>query len=330
MKVVKVLICVVLILGLAVMVNFGAQGSSLVTAENPFGLRGTGVRPSGEKLTNIDMSVDEIALAYQLYTIACLNDKNLPYRAFYSICPTSNLAMGMDNKILLNILEIKNGEEYYRIDYRIKDSVPLFTALPTLEVTINYFLQIVTTERRYASLELGHGLYQLTLNANTDENGAPYANWSKIHEDITEDIHIFNAAQEGVYEKSAHTIALDTIKAATVAYNEAKGIYTVDITLDVETIDPVLGVNKATQNTRPIIQEGADAPDAHYTEITMSYEIWDNGYFKEFKAHEKWEATTMGRLAIKSEFNYHDIYSYLDTDCVISKYYKDGDFVDSY
>ncbi len=329
MKVVKILISVILILGLAVMVNAGLEEEALITAENPFGLTGVGVRPDGEKLTNIDMQKDEIELAYQLYSIACQKDKEAEYRACYSICPTSNLAAGMDNKILLNILEIKNREEYYRIDYRIKDDVPLFNAMPALEVIINHFLQIVTTERRYASLSQGHGLYQLTLNATTNEAGAPYANWSKILEDITQDLPIFHNSQEEDYAKSAHIIALDTIQSASVTYDEENGIYTVTVSLDVFSIDPVLGVNKATSITRPIIQEGADSEDAHYTELEISFDIWDNGYFKDFHSKEIWKATTVASLAIVSTFVYHDRYSYKEADCDISKYYNDG-FIDNY
>ncbi len=332
MKTVKVLICVVLIIGLLAMLNFSMNGSSLVTTENPFGLKGAGVRPEGEKLTNIDMSKDDITLAYELYTLACLNDKNAEYRAWYSICPTSNVAVGMDNKILLNILEIKNKNEYYRIDYRIKDDVPLFNKMPALEVLINRFLQIVTTERRYASLELGKGYYQLTLNADTDQEGAPYANWDKILEDITEEPRIFNSAQEADYSKSDHIIALDTISKASVTYNEEKGVYSVSLVLDVESIDPELGVNKATLKTRPIIQEGANAEDAHYTTLEISFEVWDNGFFKEYNSYELWEATVniIRDLPITSEFQYHEVYSYNPDDCDISKYYKDGNFIDNY
>lgn len=329
MKIIKTFIAIVLIAGLAVMVNVGLEEEGLVTAENPFGLAGVGIRPDGEKLTNIDMSKDEIELAYQLYTIACQNDKNAEYRACYSICPTSNLAVNMDNKILLNILEIKNKEEFYRIDYRIKDDVPLFNAMPALEVLINRFLQIVTTERRYASLSQGYSQYQLTLNATTNDDGAPYANWSKILEDLTEELPIFHPSQEEEYEKSAHIIALDTIQSASVTYDEAKGIYSVTVSLDVFSIDPVLGVNKATLKTRPIIQEGADAEDAHYTELEISFDLWDNGYFKDFHSKEHWRATTVANLAVVCTFVYHDRYSYKEADCDISKYYNNG-FINDY
>ena len=123
-----------------------------VVTDNPFGLVGLGEKPEGEVISPYDTSVtgeDAITLAVQMYDLACANDKNATNRAILSICHTSNVSNisgnRMDNKILLNILEIKNGNEYYRIDYRIKEDVPLFNAMPMLEDAINKSLELVTT-----------------------------------------------------------------------------------------------------------------------------------------------------------------------------------------
>lgn len=318
---------------------FNRQQDPIATAENPFALQGLGVRPAGAKsiTRNVDVEgQDAINLAVELYEIGCDNDKLTDHRAFFSVCPTSNLAAGMDNKILLNILEVKNGTEYYRVDYRLRDSVPLFDLIP--ESTINKAVKLVTTERRYMNTSMDYTRYQQILNAMTDENGVPYADWSnkaKIDEKTNPNEgpskpKIFNKDQDGIYRKSDHTIETDTITEATVTYNETEGFYSVIIKLDCSFDGN--GFNKATQNTRPLIQDGAGAPNAKYDEITIEFELWDNGYFKTFKSTEHWSATKkiVLDLEIVSTFYYTDVYSYDVRDCNIAKYYKDGNFIDDY
>jgi hypothetical protein len=329
MKIAKTIIVILLIVGLAAMINYGVKSPALAKADNPFGLMSTGVRPEGEKLTGIDMEKDQIALALELYYLACQKDKDAPCRAFYSICPTSNVSAGMDNRILLNILEIKNGEEFFRIDYRLKDSVPLFDRMPFLEVPLNQLIRLVTTERKYYNLSMEHALYQQVLNANTDENGIPYANWTTLYKESQLDPVIFNSAQEQPYRKSSHIIEEDTVTDASVTYNEEGGIYYVTISLDVETIDPELGVNKATKDTLVSIKEGAGSDNVRFTSVEVEFQMWDNGYFKEYSCIENWEGKVAMNLNVSSEFYYRDIYSYAEADCDISAYYANGAFVNN-
>lgn len=322
------------------MLLVGCNNDPLVTSDNPFGLYELGdTRPEGEKIELSDLDVDtndENALAIALYELANLNDKTTAHRAMYSFCPTSNVAMGMDNRILVNILEIKNGDEFFRVDYRLEDDVPIFSALP--KKAINNALELVVTERRYANTDMDYTRYQkiknaqTTVKANEDdpiEEGIPYAIWEE--KDITEITdpeqqpskpQIFSASQEGTYYKSAHNVSIDTISEASVEYREDEGVYFVSMTLDVS--NPV-----TTENTRPLIQEGSGADNADYNEIVIEFEMWDNGYYKEFWSNEYWSATlNIFSLEISSTFEYHDVYSYDVRDCDISKYYADGEFVD--
>ena len=256
------------------------------------------------------------------------------HRAFYSVCPTSNVAMNMDNKVLLNILEIKNDKEFYRIDYRLKDEIPLFSYFP--EKQINNFIKLVTTERRYMHIDMDHTRYQQILNANTDENGIPFAIWtdtSRLEEKTDPESggskpKTFSRHQPGDYSKSDHIIEIGTVSTATVTYDAEAGVYKVVMELDVE-IDEN-GNNRATENTRPLILEGANSKDAHYTQILVEFELWDNGYYKEFKSTEFWEGTTVFNLSVDSKFFYHDIYSYDVRDCNISKFYANDEFIDYY
>ncbi|MGI6702249.1 MAG: hypothetical protein ACOX3U_07335 [Christensenellales bacterium] len=328
---------IVLVLTLTMIMSGCKESTPLATSENPFGLIGMDIRPDIEGKIDIDIdSDDQIALAVQLYEIACDNDKEVDCRAYYSYCPTNNVAIGMNNKILLNILEVKSGDEYFRIDYRLRDDIPLFNYMPGSEDTINKFIKLVTTERRYANTDMDHTLYEQVLNASTTEEGIPYANWSNESDIIKftdpsespSKPRVFSKNQEGVFRKTEHVIDQDTVKSATVTYDEEDGIYSVRIELDC-TLDEN-DYNKATEFTRPYILEGANSKDAHYTDIIIEFDLWDNGYFKEYYSTEKWFGHTVLNLEVSSEFLYKDVFSYDERDCVISKFYKDGDFVDDY
>lgn len=341
MKRIIKLVTVMLIIAISCVMMFGCKKPViLATADNPFALAGLNVRPAGAKSVIKDVNVegqDAINLAVELYELASNNDKNVSHRAFYSVCPTNNVAMKMNNKILLNILEIKNADEYYRIDYRLKEDVELFNRFSTLEKPINEAIKLVTTERRYMKTDMDYTRYQMVTNALTDINGVPYADWSdtaKIDEKVDpaqgpSKPKLFSASQEGEYRKSDHIIDTDTILSAVVTYDEVKGVYKVSLELDCTIVD---GVNKATQNTRPLIQDGSGADNAKYDQILIEFEIWDNGYFKEFKSTEYWSAQMkiVMTLDITSEFLYHDVYSYDINDCNISKYYAGGQFIDDY
>lgn len=332
---------IALIIAMTSFIMMGCKNTEvLATAENPFALASLNVRPDGEKIADRNVDVegqDAIDLAVELYELACNNDKMTPYRAFYSVCPTHNVAMGMNNDILLNILEFKNNNEYYRIDYRLKQNVELFNTFPYAETPINNSIKLVTAERRYSNTDMDYTRYQQILNANTDANGVPYADWSatdKIIEKIDpnegeSEVKIFSATQEGVYRKSDHVIEADTITTATVTYDATAGIYTIALDLDCTIVD---GYNKATEFTRPLIQNGSGADNAKYDSIHIEFTMWDNGYFKEFKSSEYWSAKLqiVLTLDVSSEFLYDEIYSYDEADCNIGKYYANGEFINDY
>ena len=338
MKRIYKIITVLLIIAMVGMFTYGCKKIILATAENPFALKGLGVRPEGVKISPMDVNVEgekAIKLAVEIYELACSYDKMADCRGYFSVCPTSNIAAKMNNKVLLNILEIKSGNEYYRIDYRLKDDIPIFTAMPYAEKPINESIRLVTTERIYMKTDMDYTRYQIVTNANTDEKGIPYADWSDKMEEFTDPNkqpskpRVFSNSQQGDYRKSEHIIEEDTVKSATVTYNEAGGYYTVTMELNCE-IDEN-GYNKATLNTRPLIQDGSGADNAKYDDITIEFEMWDNGYFKQFKSTENWSAKLkLFGIEVSSNFLYVDMYTYDPDDCVISKYYKDGNFVDDY
>ncbi len=332
-----------------------------------------GAKPSFAALaTPYDTSrTDEDAiriLAVQMYNDACLRDLQATQRATYSYVPTHNVAMNMDNQVLLNIYEIKNGNEYYRIDYRLKKDIPLFNALPTAERSINNMLELVTTERRYMNTDMDTIKYEKILNASTNADGVPYANWSDtdklttkeegvgLNKVFNNDIDIDYATDWNIdigckYQKSEFVINENTVDTATVAYNDVEGFYTIDVTLDCALVygDDIpegkvtdknntgsrsyasLGYNEATELTRAYIQDGAGTDNVAYTSIHITMEVWDSGHFKTYSSVESWEGTlNIFSIGVSSDFLYYDVYSYDEENCNISKYYTNDDFVDDY
>jgi hypothetical protein len=336
-KLVKTLTAMLLIAVMSVFL-FGCGGDEEppVTTDNPFGLVGLGVKPEGEVVSPYDTTVTgdaAITLAVEMYDLACANDKNATNRAILSICHTSNVSvMGdnnrMDNKVLLNILEIKSGNEFYRIDYRIKEDIPLFNAMPMLEDAINKSLELVTTERKYTNTSMDYLKYEKTHNALTDADGIPYADWTDAEDVTTEqkEMQIFAASQDGDVRPTEHTVNTNTVSEATITYNETEGFYAVNMTLD-------CSLDETTENTRHYIQEGSKADNAAYQTITVQFEMWNNGYFKSFGTNEYWTAQLdfkIMKVGVESTFPYYNEYSYDPDDCVISKYYTNDDFIDNY
>lgn len=267
--------------------------------------------PDKPKFADIDMITDlkiptkdedKNKLAYDLYALANKNDQAVEGRMYYSFCPTDNIAMGMSQKIDLYIFNIKDGDEFFRIDYRVKNSVPLLDTMPWL----NNALELVTTERNYYNPKLGKMYYEKVRNADLDKDkNIPIANWeetksNKIYKE-QRSAPYYNATQDKKYEKCDHTILADTIKSAEIKKTEDG----VKVKIVLDCVNPI-----TTEKTRPLIIEGANAKNAEYKEITVEFELWANGYYKTYTQSDLWTAKAMGTIDIVSTFDYTDVYVY--------------------
>lgn len=242
-----------------------------------------------------------IAKAYELYDLANKNDQKVDERLFYSYCPTSNIAAGMDNKIDLHIFELKNKNEYFRIDYRVENNIPLFNAFPAAKNSINKMLTLVTTERQYYKTGMQNRKFESVLNSTINEAGIPVATWDDIKKQEDREIPYFNASQELNYQKFDHTVSVETIKTASI--EKIDNYYLVRVSLDCE--NP-----KTTEKTRKGIQDGSGDERASYISIDMEFEIWDNGYYKQTKSVEHWGNAKVMSFSVESTFTYTDKYEY--------------------
>lgn len=307
-----------------------AEGAN-VFAENPHGFIKLGVRPSGERniyMTSFDkMSAEELKeAALKMYLDAGINFK-MNDVVVYDNCHTSFSVLNIVNLVNIDSVVIKNDDEYFRVDYRLKNKTPFLDAFKSFEKQINDSLELVLTERTYATAESETAVYQKVRNAYIDENKSPYAIWDDPKYTVfTEqrDKPIFSPYQEGVYGLTAHTVTTDTIESADINYFKAEGYYEINIVLDVN--NPV-----TTETAVGNIRKGSGDENANFDKLNIVFSVWDNGYLRAFKMEESWKANAMGIELLKfaSVFNYDMYFSYASEDCNLAEYYDYVKFMES-
>lgn len=298
-----------------------AEGAN-VFAENPHGFVKLGVRPLGERnifMTNFDkMSADELKEAALKMYLDAGNNFKINDVVVYDNCLSSFSVLNIVNTVNIDSVIIKNDDEYFRIDYRLKNKTPFLDAFKSFEKQINDGLELVLTERTYATAESETAVYQKVRNAHIDENKSPYAIWDDPSYTVfTEqrDKPIFSPSQEGVYGLTAHTVTMDTIESADINYFKAEGYYEINMVLDVN--NPV-----TTEAAVGNIRKGSGDENANFDKLDIVFSVWDNGYIRAFKMEESWKANAMGIELLKfaSVFNYNMFFSYASEDCNLAEY----------
>ena len=270
-----------------------------------------------------------IEQAIWLYDYANYLDQMLDYRFYYSYCPTllDTPVVGL-NKVDLHRYEIKNKNEYFKVEYRVKREIPLFTMLPTMEADINKSLKLVLAERWYANLGAKKAyneddeplvIYQEVANSKmvssakgdimvpsadfsekavTDNmKGKKYTNYtpkngkSKYPDGYT--VPAFTASQyedeDYYYTRLPFVVDLDTVLSATVAPSVGEdGLPDGGLKVTM-----VLDTDNydATEFALEGIKEGTKDPNSRFTSIEFDFTVWDTGYYKYFNETERWEAT---------------------------------------
>ncbi|MBO4695301.1 MAG: hypothetical protein J5656_05255 [Clostridia bacterium] len=138
------------------------------------------------------------------------------------------------------------------------------------------------------------------------------------------DQHIF-------FSKDASMSVYNNIKSAEVKYTEESesgandGYYTVKIELD-------CSVNSETDNNYTSADtcwalrdsQAAGTNLANFTKIEITFELWDNGYFKIWDMVEDWYVAnayndTIGSIGeMGAEQEYHEIFTYHELDCKLT------------
>ncbi len=314
-------VMVVVLSGAGVLIYFQNQGDPnyVPPEQNRHKFNGLLIRPEYSGSVNSEIPTEEGALkdyAYYLYALAAENAKNCPQMLAFSNCSTSFSVLKIVNYIDLDIVLIKNQEDFFRIDYRLNNNVP-FLKLKSFAKQINDSLDLVITERYYANTSMEKMLYQKVKNAYL-ENNLPKADWELKDYPITEKEmpkEVYSSAQEGAFSLVGYTVKPETIKTAAVSYDKKGKFYTVDIVFDCE--NPEL-----TEKIIDLIRTGASDPNANYNEMKMTFTVWDNGYLRSLSSYETWSAAALGvsTLAFESVFDYNWMISYSSTDCDLNSY----------
>lgn len=125
--------------------------------------------------------------------------------------------------------------------------------------------------------------------------------WTKaVNEE--EEIPVYYSGQSGPYVQTDQIINEDSITSADISYNAEEGYYTLVLELD----PPI-----ATTKSQIMLRANSGNDQAYYTSLTQTIEIWDNGYFRYFRAQDNWEGP--GTIKMTSEIDfitnfYYDTY----------------------
>ena len=136
------------------------------------------------------------------------------------------------------------------------------------------------------------------------------------------DQHIFFSTGDDAnkYDAEGNLVEEDyynTIVSATVEYNAEGGYYVVHMVMDSTKQYTHIDTSWALQDNK-----GAKDPTARFTRFEVTFELWDNGYFKQWEMWEDWDAPkAQGFLHMSAEQYYKTVFSYDEMDADFSDYY---------
>ena len=136
------------------------------------------------------------------------------------------------------------------------------------------------------------------------------------------DQHVFFSTDDDAnkYDENGALIEEDyynTIKSATISYNADGGYYTIHMVIDSDKEYTHIDTEWALKDNN-----GAKDSNAKFTGLEIEFELWDNGYFKQWKMWEKWEAPrAYGMLEMKADQYYVAVFSYNYMSADFTKYY---------
>lgn len=201
---------------------------------------------------------------------------------------------------------VKNEDKFHYIEYSFiqetKDALSglLSAAAGAVEPKSTKFAL-----RKYTDKTMDKILVQRTIDPTPtftfdekEKKNIYNAEWDKIMKE-EEEIPIYYKDQTEKYEQTEQLINSETIKDATITYNEEEGYYTLVLELD-----PDLSTDK----TRARLIASTKNSSAKYIRLIQTIEIWDNGYYRYFRAEDDWEAP--GVITMKSEIDFRTYFYY--------------------
>lgn len=136
------------------------------------------------------------------------------------------------------------------------------------------------------------------------------------------DQHVFFSTGDDAnkYDENGVLIEEDyynTIKSATISYNADGGYYTVHMVIDSDKEYTHIDTEWALKDNN-----GAKDSSAKFTGLEIEFELWDNGYFKQWKMWEKWEAPrAYGMMEMSADQYYVAVFSYNNLSADFEAYY---------
>ena len=137
------------------------------------------------------------------------------------------------------------------------------------------------------------------------------------------DQHVFFSTGDDAnrYDNNGNLIEEDyynTIISATVEYNAEGGYYTVHILVDSDKAYTHIDTEWALKDSN-----GAKDKNARFTGLEIEFQLWDNGYFKQWEMWENWKAPkAYGLMEMTADQYYIAVFSYNEQSADFSKYYS--------
>jgi hypothetical protein len=201
---------------------------------------------------------------------------------------------------------VKNSDEYYYLEYSFIP--PSNDAISGLFSGLAGAIAKESTQfalRKYYDSSMDSIRVQRVINPTPsmvfdEETGKNIytVDWTEVV-DEEEDIPIFYSGQSVPYVQTEQIINEDTVTSAEVSYNAEEGYYTLVLELD---------TTLATTLTQARLRENSDNDQAFYTRLIQTIEIWDNGYFRYFRAQDDWEGP--GAITMTSEIDFRTYFYY--------------------
>lgn len=112
----------------------------------------------------------------------------------------------------------------------------------------------------------------------------------------------------------------NTIKSASVTYNAEGGYYEVNMVMDSTKEYTHIDTLWALRD-----DGGTKDPKARFTYLEITFQLWDNGYFKQWDMWEKWECDKAhGMMAMSADQHYISYFSYAKEDAVFDSYLEES------
>jgi hypothetical protein len=298
---------------LTVLICFLAIQSFMPAEEIPTQQFGIGDKPQVESLNltlpDEDDMEEKIDFAVSLYTTA-----NALYKSTEDVAlmvASSTAMLGGMVKVPGFRYILKNSDEYYYLEYSF---IPPADPSDPLSGLISGIAGLIAKEstqfalRKYYDSSMDDIRVQRVIDPTPElvfdeETGKNIYNvdWTNVVEE-EEETPIFYSGQSEPYVQTEQIINKDTVTSAEVSYNEEEGYYTLVLELD---------TTLATTLTQARLRANSNNEEASYVRLTQTIEIWDNGYFRYFRAQDDWSAPGIGKSEIdfKTYFYYDEFWT---------------------